>query len=419
MSAARSAVALLAALVVLAPASRAQEPGEQLCGDCHTTGKIPHEHTKAELDQEKDCIYCTTFMEKDKEALGLDWMPCPKCRTPSMQARAKSEFDAEMTTRRTWIEERRKRVDALVGHPCWHLRTEHFELTWDVQQWKVGQHIYDAHTMLHIWADRFESLYAEIQKLHGVDDHDMGKGGGRTRFEVMMFEGEKSALTLRPRILGGTSHAVFGPVAEIQIDWIDKKKQRDDDEFAQYMTHHVAHLIYHDMDRDAKWLHEKYGWMQEGLGHFWEMRKYGAPRTYCSREAGADLNWKGKNWEAAIKRAVLAGEAIAFADSCGKAADTLTPQEHVYAWSWVDYLIWLDPTKLPKMLGMMKSNEQPPVRECLLESYGITMGQFDEGWQQFVKDVYSTAPTKGPTIRAPKGADPKAKGAPPSKDDGG
>ncbi len=405
MSARFLALSIALAALLAAPA-RAQQPGEQLCGDCHTTGKVAHDHTKAEIEQEKDVIYCTTFMEKDKEALGLDWMPCPRCKTPSLQAAAQREFDAEETKRRAWIDERRKRVDALVGHPCMHLRTEHFELTWDVQSWRVGQRTYETHSMLHLWAQRFEKLYSDIQALHGVTDIDMGRGSQRTRLEVILVESEKSALALRPRILGGTSHAIFGPIAETMIDWFDKKKLKDDEGFHEFLTHHVAHLIYHDMDRDAKWLHEKYGWMQEGLGHFWEIRKFGPPNTYCAREAGADLNWKGANWEAAIKKAVIAGDHGTFAETCSKAADTLSPKEHVYSWSWVDYLIWLDPKALPKMLGMMKSEAQPPVRECLMESYGITMGQFEEGWLQFVKDNYSIAPTKGPQVRAPRRVDP-------------
>lgn len=110
----------------------------------------------------------------------------------------------------------------------------------------------------------------------------------------------------------------------------------------------------------------------------------------------------GRELEAAIKKAVADNEMPSFQDTSGKSADTLDAREHTFSWSWIDYLMWYDPTKMPELIKLLKAPDHPSAQDALKRAYGLSMGQFLDGWTEFVKTVYSPKPRKGGTIRPPR-----------------
>ncbi len=400
---------LLAALLVCSPAAPAQEKGEKLCGDCKTTGKIAHEHKADVLEREKDVLYCSYWMDHDPEALCLDWVPCPDCLTPSVKAAAEREFGGEIAKRKAWLEKRREEVDKVARTECIHIETEHFILSWDIPKIKVGRKTVRMHDAAHLYAERAEELYRYIIDLHQIDEPAQMIG---TKFKFAMFERKLPAINLAPSfvdkpIQGGQKVQIIGPHRSNMVSWDDPEKILGDDEHRhQFFVHSVSHHIYHDIQLGKiyqYWLFKRYGWMYEGLAFYLEHRLFGPPKLTCSQESAGFSQYREKSWEALVKKEFQGGEYPSFPEVSRKGADTLNDEERWMSWSYVDYLMWLDPTKMPKLVSLM-TNDQLETRDALKEAYGITMGQFMDGWADFVRREYSLRPKKGPIVRPPRGS---------------
>jgi hypothetical protein len=392
---------------------------DPLCGGCETSGRVPNKLALSSVDAEKDVIYCSEAMKKDKVAFGADEVSCLKCRGTSYHNSAKTEIDAEIESRKTWLADRKKQVDDLVRRECVHIQTRHFHLAFDLPSVKVGQVTYSKHAAAHLYAERLEALYAEIRDLLQLME---GEISGTRRY-VYLVEGDRAGAELATQHTNQTGSRSarygIGSIPHQIVTAYTKASFLNDEDYHQHVCHVVSHHIFHDVDQTQHWLVERYGWVQEGLAHLMEIRLFGPPNTWCHREASGFVHWKGKNWEANVKKAVLAGTQPRFEELQQRPADALTAEEHQFSWSYVDYLMWLDPTAMPKLLGLMKG-PQLPVRDCLQQAYGLSVPAFVAGWEEFVKTEYSLTPKKGPQPRAPKGAEPEPEeGDSESEDDDG
>ncbi len=382
----------------------ARSDDEKLCGGCHTTGRIDHPHDPGLVKREQGVLRCSEFMEKDPEALGLDWLPCPKCVGSTQQAAAKKQFDVAFAAEKKWLDDCRNVVDKNVKHECLHLKTKHFQIAWDIPEIEVKRVIYRRHEAAHLYAQRFEALFDELNELLGITAADTN----HVPHCLYIFESNKSAIALCPVVtglaFGWTEHCykIDSPNTQLVFYW-NKPKFPTDELLHEYLTHLVIHLIAHHVGTYTYWMFEKYGWVHEGLAHWFEIRKFGSPVAFCIKEADPMTNFRGKGWERLVKLGVLSGDYPAFQDVLQKGANELNGREHVFSWSWVDYLMWLDAKKMKDLLVAMKGDKLP-TREALQKSYGITVGQFVDRWVAFVKEQYSVQPYVGPRVRAPKGS---------------
>lgn len=397
-------LALLFAVVLDRPGA-AQEKGEKLCGDCKSTGRIAHLHKESVLQREKDVLFCSCWMDRDPEALCMDWVVCPDCLTPSAQDRARQEFDREFGRRKAWLDAQRSSVDQVARSSSEHVETEHFVLSWDLPKIKVGRRIIKLHDAMHLYAERAEELYAYLLEMHAIEEQQtLG-----TKIRLYMFESRRAAATLAPYVTdiglqGGTEVSKVGPGDSHMVWWDNREKVIDDEHRHQFFSHVVSHHIHNDIHQGdyTLWMFKKYGWVYEGMSFYVESRRFGTPKFTCSRETVGLAGHRAKSWEALVKRQVLSGEYPQFQLVITKSADSLEDDERRMAWSYIDYLMWLDPHRMVRMLTLMKG-PQPPARDCLRDAYGMTVGQFVDGWLKFVREEYSLRPPKGPIVRQPMG----------------
>ena len=403
----RSLLLSISVVFALASAASPQEAGEKLCGDCSTTGKIAHPHLESVLAQEKDVVYCSYWMDHDPEALCLDWVPCPNCLTPSVKAAAEREFNGLMAVRQAFLDVQREKIDKVAREECIHIRTEHFDIAWTIPKVKVKRRTYKMHDAAHLYAERAEALYDYIVALLGIDEQSDMMG---SRFALAMFERKMPAINLAPSftnkpIQGGQKVQQIGPLNSAMVSWDDPEKIIDDRHRHQFYVHSLCHHIFHDIEMGQQynyWLFKRYGWMYEGLSFYIEHRLFGPPKMTCSQEGAGFSSYRDKSWEALVKKDVMSKEYPSFQEVIVKGADTLSDIDRRMAWSYVDYLMWLDPHKMKKLISLM-TNEQLPTRDALRQAYGVTVGQMVDGWTEFVKKEYSLRPKKGPNVREPKG----------------
>ena len=395
MSGAGAAVlACVAAAALAAPAPRqaaALAPGDKLCGVCKTSGRVPFEVPKAVLEIEKGCLECSELSDTKAVNYGLDFMPCPKCLCPSLRDKVKAEWDAKVAARRDWLKAQRE-IDAFLNDPkdlrLMHVKTEHFDLAWSIPKIKIGNVVLDQHHALHLYAQRLEEAYKTYLDQFGFK-HEAEQNG--VRHQVMVFEQLRHANKAEPKYTGlggqGTTNGVkLVGVKSVFVTHWNRTVNPDDEAFHEYLVHNVCHLFLAS-NYNMFWLARKHGWVDEGLSHYFTDRRFGQVRTHCYQEQDEAKQWILGAWRPEVRKRVAADKIPAFAEVVGKHAEALTAEEHMFVWSWVQYLNDAhDHAKFVTLVRALK--DQKPLRDALQEAYGVSMFQLLENWKKYVVENY-------------------------------
>jgi len=403
----------LAAPMVLAAPVAAQDapqpqPGEPRCGWCSTTGKLSFEvHNKWSLEHAGgegwSVQYCSEAIAS--ENMALDWEPCVRCKTPSLKLRADNMYAGIVKRNEDWLAERR-RVDTTVRtgkKPMVHVQTTHFVIGWDVPKISVKKKSLKAHEAAHLYAEKLEELYTRMHEMFGTVDKEFL----RSLHYVYIFAKPSQAHLAGPAYTGlqglptvkrsgGANHE------SVIVSWWDKSEYPKHEDMLRHQIHQVVHqytsAYYYmywfkpgEFGLTPPWLNDKYGWLDAGLAHWFEMDFDGKAATFCFREQDSNARWGGGDWHKNVYKAVVGEDTPSFAEAVSKPAHALTPREHQFAWSWVDYLMTLDAEdentlRMGKALKLAK--HKAATRDILKEAFGMSMLAFEDRWRQFVKDEY-------------------------------
>lgn len=403
-------VPCLALLLLLDAAPLAQEPGEQLCGRCHTTGKlevdvdndfdVEHEHGEGWA-----VLYCSAAIQSDNMA--LDWEPCSRCKTPSVQEAAQLEWDALATEKNAWLAER-QRVEKLIDvDEIVYIETSHFVLTWNVPKVKADRKTLRMHDGAHLFARRLEEFYTDMRKITGIQHEDQMV---KKHYLFCMDKGQE-ALAVGPPYAGladsGTVKRAGGKDQDsVVVAWRSKSEFPTDDDFHRHLVHSSVHQItaahrslkwfeVGQMGLMPPWLNDEYGWLDAGLAHWFERRIEGEGETYCFREQEAGQRWGSSDWRRNVWKAVSAENWPSFAHTISKPTQSLTARDHQFAWSWVDYLMWRKASGFAEAIKLAKL--ETPTREILPKVFQVSMLGFEDEWAEWVRSQYAPA-NKNPEI---------------------
>jgi hypothetical protein len=388
--------AMTFALLLLSAAAFCQELEDPTkCPYCKTTGKLVnpfYEKNEALLEQ---AIYCSWAMEKDKEGLGLPWIPCAKCKNPPLKLKAVKEFDGLAKKRLAWLEERRK-VDETVKaqKPLFHLETEHFVWAWSIPKitWEKKQ--YRGHEALYLFAGLMEQFYSDYQRVHQITDRD----NINNKHYIYCFERRLNAD--KACVAYGEQASPNGKVTKqtkpsVFVMWWDKSKLPTAEAIHRDMIHNVAHLFV-AVFKTWWWLYES-GVAYEGHAHWWEIYYYDKATSYCFRESDSGSNWVAEKWPSRVKKAVLAGKEPSLTELLALPGGSLDFKEHVFAWSYIDYMMFMDPRKTLTFCDVLK--QKRPAREAFSEAWGKSILAFEEEWKEYVKTEYSVQEMVVPSKR--------------------
>lgn len=396
---------LLVCLVLLAPVALSQAPGDQLCGTCETTGVVDVEVPgKWLLEYARgdgwEVVHCSEAAEADN--MTLDWMPCPRCKAPSLEQAAQARWDAIAAEKQAWLEERRRMDRFTSGEPIIHLETTHFVIAWDISKIKASdKKTYRAHEAAHLYAERMEALYHHYQTLLGVVDAD----NMRNKHHVYIFDKLRDAMKVGPVYANMSSNSTARRAGGVEhestaIMYRNKNLHPDDDDLHRHWIHTIVHQltsVHYNVNWFAPgekglsppWLADKYGWLDAGLAHWFEVDFDGAATTYCTQEQDTTSRWKGGDWHKNVWKSVMSEDVPSFPQVISIPTQALTPQQHQFVWSWVDYLMHLDPKAMGMAIKLAK--KERPTRELLREAWGVSMLSFETDWAEWVKTEY--APT--------------------------
>lgn len=349
------------------------------------------------LDERIEWI--STLVEEDENA-GLGWRPNERCPDRDRLERARALHRDLVNERRDWLAERRRRADELCEAPFVHVRTRHFELAYglsgDGLDRPKGKPLAGALR----YAARLEDEWEFIRSSLDVLPQKMESG---RRHEIFLVEEHRHAEKIATRVLGNEirsgyrSVRIGHPVSGLVLE-ANRKYLPDDRTFHQALVHLVSHLVVHDVGEYRQWLHDRHGWLYEGLAYHDTIRRFGPPVITCRSDEIFDLkHWLSPYFEANVLKAVKTRRDPDPRRVLLVGVDDLMPKERQFAWSYVDFLLWKEPRDMAHLLELTKGERRLDSIRALEEAYGLDLETFAAEWKRFVLEHYSRRPRKGPT----------------------
>lgn len=397
------------AVVLTALSVSAQAPGDQLCGTCETTGVVDLEIGSKWLNEYEqgegwEVEYCSEAIDEDD--MTLDWMPCPRCKAPSLRDAAQARWDALYEKNHAWLKERRRMDKLATSSDLVHLETTHFVLAWGVPKIKTAKKkIYRAHEAAHLYARRMETFYRHYQDLLGVVDAD----NMRNKHHIYIFEKLRDAMKVGPAYANMSSNTTARRSGGVEhestlVMFFNKNVHPSDDDLYRHwihsMTHQLTSVHYNpywfevgQKGLTPPWLADSYGWMDAGLAHWFEIEFDGEASTHCSQEQDVTARWKGGDWRKNVWKAVMAEDVPSFPRVVSTPTQALSPKEHQFVWSWVDFLMARDAKAMGRAIKLAKMEQ--PTRTILKECWHTSMLSFEGAWAEWVRSEYN--PNKKPS----------------------
>ncbi len=365
------------AIVLAAAAASAQVPG---CKPCGGSGReLCPKHPKVECAWESEVRYCS-FAAKCAECGGAGFLPCKKCASDATKQALASQRE------RIGIEAKElASYDETMGRPLRKGSTDHFTLVLELDSLKVEKRTVQSHELLHVYLRRLEKLFADYRRVMGADEGDF-----QERFQIFIWylDGDQAKGSLAfcsqgapagVKLMG--SHARYSTAA-------NKRWFTTDEQLHRNLLHMVSHLIL-SHETPSQWMgNQKGGWAEEGLGHWFEYQTFARCDNYCFQEQNLNDDYSGGDYKVLCRKLVAADEAPPIAGVFERNTDTLLKNEHIVAFSYVDYLISLDGTKFDRVCADLRA--KVPTRESLQKHFGLAPLEFERRWKEWVLATYPT-----------------------------
>ncbi len=364
----------------IAPAQ--DKPAGGICTKCKNVGRLwCTEHDKSveerEYIDEDELQFCSVIADCPVCG-GTGWILCPQCKPP--------EIAEALEKKKLLLEKKRltlKALDDKMKRPLRKSETEHFQLVWEMDKLKVDKKFITPHQGLHLYSHRLEQMYTDYRATLGCKDKDFAQ-----KQRVMVWYLPSDHETGANAFCGQTSR---GGVRLMGVDPTysvcgNKQNFQNDERLHRNIVHNVSHLLL-SSQQPAAWIgNQKYGWLDEGLGHWWEDRYWNLCDVYCFQEQNTNTDFKSGHYKLAVRKLVAANEAPPAADVFQQTSDSLTLPQGAVAMSYVDFLIFKDPLKLLDLARKMKAKVVG--RDALQQVYGMNLLEFESQWKAWVLGTY-------------------------------
>lgn len=313
------------------------------------------------------------------ECGGVGLVECERCDAP-----AQVDLPQQRGTVATWKAQVAP-VEAFMGRPLRHAASPHFVLTFEIEKIDVGK----PHQAMHVYLDRLEALMETFQRDLGAADSDFS-APTRVLLWARQADQEKASLeyTLQP---SSTESKLMGANPVVSI-FYDKGHLHEEFELHQAVVHQVAHCLLSNV-WDGVWSGNiKGGWIDEGLAHWYETSLFGGVRHYCYVENDTLMDFQYGRWESEVRQGVDRDQALGVLSVTGRNTVEMTPQERMYAWSLVDYLMRARAGTLGPIARDVKRKRA--LKDSFAEHLEATPFEVDAAWKAWVRATYS--PKKRP-----------------------
>lgn len=350
------------------------------CKVCGGSGREPcPKHVKAECAWEDEVRYCS-FAAKCAECGGAAFVACKKCASDATRQ--------ALAHKRERIEIEREKLasyDETMKRVLRKGATDHFTLVLELDSLRVEKRSAQSHELLHLYLRRLEKLYADYCELMGASDGDF-----RERFQVFIWYLDPDQTKASLAFCAQSAPAgvkLMGAQARYSTA-ANKRWFATDEHLHRNLLHMVSHLIL-SHETPPEWIgNQKGGWAEEGLGHWFEYQTFARCDNYCFQEQDLSNDYKGGDYKVMCRKLVAAGDAPSLASVFERNSDNLSRNEHIVAFSCVDYLISLDSRKFGKVCTELR--RKLSTREALQTHFGLTPIELERRWKEWVLETYPT-----------------------------
>jgi len=371
------------ALVVLLLAATGSAVGD--CRKCKGAGVLPCQSCERNACQGRvEALHCSVLL-RCRECDGLGVLDCAKCEREPVPGAAERRAAGQ-----AWLSEVGA-VDQHLEKQVVHGESAHFRVSFDVPKY-VAEGVRPkqrSHDGMHVTLDRLEALYEAF-----CVDLDAGDADFFARTHVMIWAKERDHQRASQRFTGQASNTqskLMGAKPVVSI-YYDKSHLHEEAELHQAVVHQVVHCLLSNVF-DGIWPgNVGGGWIDAGLAHRYEIEMFGGVRHYCYVESDTMRRFKFGKWESAIRRAVDRDEALPFVQIAGKQTGELTPEQHMTAWSYCDFLLREHPAAFPVIARGIKAKR--PLAKTLKEALGMSVFELEAAWKEFVRANYALKPKK-------------------------
>ena len=321
-----------------------------------------------------------------KKCGGNLFVDCKHCTNPD----AERDLASRKKKQDEWLKKRRERVDALIQHSVLHGASEHFDFVCDLKPMKVNKVRFSTHDLLHLYLRRMEDFRKKFIKVLQLGPADMG-----IRTEVLFWrDGRDQSLAAR-KFCGisasGSGVKMMGTYSIYSFQYQKRFTPKDSD-VHRTLVHNLAHLFLSNIKPELWIGHLKGGWVDAGLGHYFEYLLDGTCATFCYEEVASNKSFKSGKWLVPVRKMVALKKAPSFSEVSQKNTDSINVKEHAVCFSWIHYLFEGDlggknpGKKFVQMVRILKHKK--PTRDALRAVYGVSPLTFERKWKEWVLKTY-------------------------------
>jgi len=256
----------------------------------------------------------------------------------------------------------------------------------------------DAHERAHLYHIRAERIYAHFAALTDCQKPYLGM---EAPYEVYLFDDYAEHHALVDKFIGsandkaGNQHHDKEPPNFMAFTTAESQVQRTqgkgDGILAAHVTHNVAHIL---VDGHGNYHRELWGWLEEGLAHYYERREQDRHNTFCWSEGKPPADFLKPDWESVIYGIVRRGRDDPLGEWCEKLQPgQLSGTQNGMSWAIVKWMVDTDPVRFTKLLQKLEDYENKPTCEqCIEFAFNASPTVLHQRWREYVLKEY--APTK-------------------------
>jgi len=383
---------MLAVALLLLLAAGPQES----CPNCLHRGVLPcKEHVDVPREEEEPSdgnpiVYCS-WAAACAACGGTTWIDCPRC--------PRGERSAEVEERRgaiqAWLEsgQLERKLDRAVPR----LETRRFALVVEVDELpndEKGRKKLSGHALAHQLARDEEHVAARVAEHFAMTEMDYRAkmrmwlwGSLRTHQEAQQHF-QRTITTGDFKLLG--RDPVFSVWTEPpHFDTVPKVRA--------LFAHNAAHMLLSNAFQ-PHWVGDiGGGWLDVGLGAWYEYELFGRVRNYCLEEATALVDYEAGQWRAAVRRRLEREKERFLPALVQKRTGELSTAENALCWSFYDYLLTAHPGAVRGLMQDLK--QKKPAREAIPRHLGLDLFAAEDAWRAWASEAY---PLQGDEPRAAK-----------------
>ena len=370
---------LALALPSASPAGLPDDPRAEapLCGACGDRGFVDCRKCKPSECSDDSVLFCSVVAACEACA-GTGRVECKRCDAVPAESIAERKLAVAK-----WRAERQE-VNDYMERELVQVESAHFLVVFDAKGVKPARKKLGKHAAAHLYLERLEEFHALFAKDLGAGEKDWF---GKTT--VMIWGKEADQVRASPRYTlqpSNTASKLMGAKPVVSI-FYDKAHLHEEFELHQAVLHHVAHCLLSNAF-DGIWPGNlKGGWLDGGLAHMYEVELFGGVRHYCYVESDSMGMFKFGAWERSVLGDVKAKRELSFLDVTSRHTSEMTPEQHMFAWSFVDFVKQASPEKLGPLARAIKQKQ--PIAAVIRELFDQSLFSFHESWREWVLATYS------------------------------